>query len=178
MDLESRLILYSSLLKERGFTEEANLVEKMAHYEPANTKGVPSFWRKNYDYGEDFYYGDMSKKPGVKEWLEKHKDKGPNFPLKKKKKLGSLLNKTASPRFETLKKHKQPLDEQEKNRAMDAGAVWHHGSNNEETSAIWKAEVDGKTWYICNTHRAFQAKPTLEEAIKSYKFIETTAGVS
>ena len=30
-------------------------------------------------------------------------------------------------------------------------------------------------WYVCNTHRAFQCKPTLKGAIKSYDFIETTA---
>ena len=58
---------------------------------------------------------------------------------------------------------------------MSRGAVWHHGPNGEETPAVWKSVVDGKTWYICNTHRAAQIKPTLKGAINAYKFIETTA---
>ena len=61
---------------------------------------------------------------------------------------------------------------------MDRGAVWHHGPNGEETPAVWKAEVNGKTWFVCNTHRAYQCKPTLKGAINAYDFIETTASNS
>ncbi|MCD6436254.1 MAG: hypothetical protein J7L15_07680 [Clostridiales bacterium] len=79
------------------------------------------------------------------------------------------------PKMETLKKNKKPLTEEERKEVMDRGAVWHHGPNGEETPAVWKAVVKGETWYVCNTHRAFQCKPTLKGAINAYDFIETTA---
>lgn len=79
------------------------------------------------------------------------------------------------PKMDTLKKNKKPLTDEERKKVMDAGAVWHHGPNGEETPAVWKSEVKGKTWYVCDTHRAYQCKDTLEKAIKSYDFIETTA---
>jgi len=85
MSLQVSLLQYSKLLLEKGFVEEARIIGKVAHYEPVDTPGVPSFFRRNLDYGEGFYFGDMSEKPGVKEWREKHKGKGPNFPVKKKK---------------------------------------------------------------------------------------------
>ena len=79
------------------------------------------------------------------------------------------------PKMETLKKNKVALTEEERKEVMDRGAVWHHGPNGEESPAVWKAEVKGETWYVCNTHRAYQCKPTLKGAINSYKFIETTS---
>jgi len=82
------------------------------------------------------------------------------------------------PKMETLKKNKKPLTEEERKEVMDKGAVWHHGPNGEETPAIWKAEINGKTWFVCNTHRAYQCKPTLKGAINAYDFIETTASNS
>lgn len=84
MSLRGELLRYSTLLARKGFVEEASLVERTAHYVPEDTEGVPSFFRRNLDYGEGFYYGNMNEKPGIKEWLKKHKGKGPNF-LKKKK---------------------------------------------------------------------------------------------
>ena len=82
---------------------------------------------------------------------------------------------TESPEQKTLKKHKVPLTDEERKQVMDAGAVWHHGPNVEETPAIWKAAVKGKSWYICNTHRAVQIKSTLKGAIKAFDFIKTTS---
>ncbi len=79
------------------------------------------------------------------------------------------------PNMKTLKKNKKPLTEEERKKVINKGAVWHHGPNGEETPAIWKSVVNGKEWFICNTHRAYQCKSTLESAIKSYDFIETTA---
>jgi hypothetical protein len=79
---------------------------------------------------------------------------------------------------------KSELDEVFKRKA-----VWHHGTNGEETSAIWKAydmkkalEKDkGKCaptmyyQYVTNTHRAMATSPTLKGAINKFKFIKTTA---
>jgi len=71
-----------------------------------------------------------------------------------------------------LKKNKKPLTDEERKEVMDRGATW---GQDDDIPAVWKAEVDGKMWYVCNTHRAFQCKPTLKGAIKSYDFIETTS---
>ncbi len=78
------------------------------------------------------------------------------------------------PNMETLKKNKKPLTEEERKKVMEKGAVWHHGPNGEETPAVWKSVVNGKEWFVCKTYRAYQCKPTLKGAIKSYEFIETT----
>jgi len=83
--------------------------------------------------------------------------------------------RSKGPKMKVLEKNKKPLTDEERKEVMDRGAIWHHGPNGEGTPAVWKAEVDGKMWYVCNTHRAFQCKPTLKGAIKSYDFIETTA---
>ena len=80
-----------------------------------------------------------------------------------------------SPEMKTLKKNRRTLTDAERKEVMDRGAVWHHGPNGEETPAVWKAVVKGKTWYVCNTHRAMQCKPTLKGAINAFKFIKTTA---
>lgn len=84
--------LYRALCKE-GLTEEARLIERVAHYVPEDISGVPTFFRRNYDYGEGFYHGDMSEKPGIKEWREKSKGKSLNMPKKKKKKKGKKAAK-------------------------------------------------------------------------------------
>jgi hypothetical protein len=81
-----------------------------------------------------------------------------------------------SPEMKTLKKNKKPLTPEERKIVMNSKAVWHHGSNGEATPAVWKATIKGKTWYVTNTHRAYQAKPTLKGAINAYhKFIKSTA---
>jgi len=81
----------------------------------------------------------------------------------------------ASPKIKTLKTNKKPLTDEERKKVMDAGAVWHHGPGGAKSPAVWKAEVKGKTWYVCNTHRAYQCKDTLAKAIKAFDFIQTTA---
>ncbi len=83
--------------------------------------------------------------------------------------------KEKEPKYEILEKNKVSLTGEERKEVMDRGVVWHHGPNGEETPAVWKAEVDGKMWYICATHRCCSVKPTLKGAINSYDFIETTA---
>ena len=76
------------------------------------------------------------------------------------------------PKMDTLKKNKVSLTAEERKEVMDRGATW---GQNDEIPAVWKSVVDDKEWFVCNTHRAFQCKPTLKGAINSYKFIETTA---
>lgn len=80
---------------------------------------------------------------------------------------------------------KSELDEVFKRKA-----VWHHGPNGEETSAIWKAQdvkrsikeagnklaPQVKFLYVTNTHRAMATSKTLEGAInKFHSFIKRTA---
>lgn len=82
MELQAKLIQLAVALSRRGHVEEARQIRMVAHYIPEEGDDVPSFWRKNYDYGEGLYHGDMNEKPGVKEWRKKHRRKGPNFPKK------------------------------------------------------------------------------------------------
>jgi len=80
------------------------------------------------------------------------------------------------PEMETLKKNKVKLTPDERNEVMKAKAVWHHGIDGAETPAVWKAVVKGQTWYVTDTHRAYQAKKTLKSAINAYhNFIKSTA---
>jgi len=53
-------------LQAKGHVTEAEQLDKVSHYVPQDVDDVPSFWRRNYDYGEGLYCGDMSEKPGVK----------------------------------------------------------------------------------------------------------------
>jgi hypothetical protein len=85
---------------------------------------------------------------------------------------------TKCPEMETLKKNKVKLTPEERTEVMKAKAVWHHGADGAETPAIWKAVVKDQTWYVTNTHRAYQAKKTLKAAIKAFHdFIKSTAQV-
>lgn len=118
----------------------------------------------------------------LRKWQIRSKDapKTPKLPDALKELVNEILDETMemlteSPRQETLKKNKKPLTDEERNEVMKRGAVWHHGPNGAETPAIWKAVVNGKTWYCCNTHRAIQIKPTLKGAIKAFDFIKTTS---
>ena len=78
--------------------------------------------------------------------------------------------------FDALQKRKKPLSDEERAEVMKRKCVWHHGPNGEETPAIWKSSTaKGEARYICNTHRAYQVRPTLKGAIKAFDFIKTTA---
>lgn len=86
---------------------------------------------------------------------------------------GDMIAESA---MKKLKDNKKPLTPEERKQIMDAGAVWHHGPNGEETPAIWKSvDKNGKVTYVTNTHRAYQTAPTVKGAIKKYAFIKTTA---
>lgn len=82
--------------------------------------------------------------------------------------LESFISLVESPQMDTLKKNKVKITDEERNQIMKAKAVWHHGPNGEETPAVWKSVVDGKTWYVTNTHRCYAAKKTLKAAINAY----------
>lgn len=82
----------------------------------------------------------------------------------------------SQPSFKTLEKNKVDLKPEEREKTMSAKAIWNHGLKGQPSPAVWKSEINGKTWYVTNTHRAFQAKPTLKAAIKAYHdFIKGTA---
>jgi hypothetical protein len=82
--------------------------------------------------------------------------------------IRSAATKTATPMIDTLKKNKKNLTDEERATVMKAKAIWHHGPNGEPSPAVWKSEVDGETWFVTNTHRAFQATKTLDSAIKAF----------
>lgn len=85
------------------------------------------------------------------------------------------LSEGRSPKMKALKDHRIELDDDERKEVMRRGAVWHMGKNGKPTPAVWKSEIRGKTYYVCNTHRAAQVKPTLKGAIRAFDFIKTTA---
>ena len=91
-------------------------------------------------------------------------------------KLFKAENNKKGPDFKTLKKNKVKLSDEEREEAINADAVWHPGNHDNPVCAIWKSEVNGKTYYGTNTHRAFNTAPTLKGAISKYhSFIKGTA---
>jgi hypothetical protein len=87
-----------------------------------------------------------------------------------------ILNEAVD--FKKLKKNQKPLTDEERKKCMDAKAVWHHGPGGKASPAVWKS-VDPKTekvTFVTNTHRAFNAAPSVEGAISRFhKFIKGTA---
>ena len=87
--------------------------------------------------------------------------------------------------YETLKKNKIPLTDEERKEVFKRDAVWNYASSKDpntgklvrKVSAVWKSkDKDGKIWFITNTHRAWQKRPTLKGAINIYhSFIKGTA---
>lgn len=80
------------------------------------------------------------------------------------------------PKFETLKQHRTTLTPEERQEVMDAKAVWHMGPSGKASPAVWKSVVRGKTWYVTNTHRAYNVTPTLKGTIRRFhEFIKGTS---
>lgn len=80
-----------------------------------------------------------------------------------------------NPKCSVLKEHKVPLDEGEKEEAIKAGCTWHHGPNGESTCAIWKADYNGKIYYVANTHRMYQTAPTMKGIIAKWPAVKESA---
>lgn len=85
------------------------------------------------------------------------------------------VTEAKSPKMNTLKDNRVELEPNERKEVMRRKAVWHHGPNGKESPAVWKSVVRGKTYYVCNTHRAAAVKPTLKAAIRAFDFIKTTS---
>lgn len=87
----------------------------------------------------------------------------------------AYIDKLAS-EFSKLKQNRKPLTQEERSQVMNSKAVWRHGPRGEETPAVWKSNLNGKTYYITNTHRAYKKAPTIKGAISNYhNFIKETA---
>ena len=81
------------------------------------------------------------------------------------------------PKYKILKDNKKPLTDEERAYVMKEKAVWHHGKNGEATPAVWKSEVKGKTYYVTNTHRAYNATSDLSFASQfSITFVTVSPG--
>ena len=80
-------------------------------------------------------------------------------------------NAKSGPDFDVLKKNKKALTDEERDKVKKGKAEW-----NDDRSAVFKSEVNGKIWYVTNTHRAYNVCPTLKGAIKRFHdFIKGTA---
>jgi len=89
-----------------------------------------------------------------------------------------VLTEKSKSKIVKLKDNRRPLTPEERAEVMDKKATWHHGPNGEPSPAVWKSinPTTGEVTYITNTHRAYQARPTLKGAIGIYhKFIKSTA---
>ena len=134
-----------------------------------DTKGQPK-------HIQMFFLDDSN--PKKQEWLKDCKEKNINPDTGKKWRSEASKNYKGGkgPKFKTLSDNKKPLTEEERTKVMKEKATWHHGKNGEATPAIWKSEVNGKTWYVTNTHRAYNVCDNLDLAIDRYHdFIKGTA---
>lgn len=80
------------------------------------------------------------------------------------KKLGTqIMLAESAPDLKDLKKKRRTLSDDEWEKVQDAGATWEDGK-----SGVWKAEHNGKTYYIANTHRAASINTSLDKTIKGF----------
>ncbi len=99
--------------------------------------------------------------------------------------LEELISEKKKNEYQRLQDNKVPLTDDERKEIFKRDAVWHYassidpntGKKVEKVSAVWKGkDSSGKLWYITNTHRAWQKRPTLKGAINIYhSFIKGTA---
>lgn len=76
--------------------------------------------------------------------------------------------------FKTLKEHRRPLTDEEREECLSRKAVWHF--TDKPSPAVWKSVRDGETTYVTHTHRAYNTASTLSGAIdRFHKFIKGTA---
>lgn len=86
-----------------------------------------------------------------------------------------IIQEATSPGLKVLKDNRVELDDKERKEVMRRKAVWHPGNKDKPVPAVWKSVVRGRTYFVVNTHRAFQAKKTLKAAIRAFDFIKTTS---
>lgn len=87
-----------------------------------------------------------------------------------------IVEAERAPALKVLKAGRTSLTSEEREKCMQAEAVWHNGPGNSAVCAVWKANVDGSIWYGSNTHRAYSASRTLAGAIKRFNdFVKTTS---
>jgi hypothetical protein len=73
----------------------------------------------------------------------------------------------SGPKFKTLESNTIDLTDQEREKAMKAGAVWNFNPD-KPACAIKKAKIGSRIYYYCATHRCFQSASTLDKAIELY----------
>lgn len=79
-------------------------------------------------------------------------------------------------KFKVLKDNEKPLTPEERAEVMSKKATWHHGPKGAPSPAVWKSVVKDETYYITNTHRAYNITRTLKGTIARYHdFIKGTA---
>jgi hypothetical protein len=78
-------------------------------------------------------------------------------------------------KFKELMKNKVELSKEERAEVMSKKATWHHGPKGALSPAVWKSVVKDETYYITNTHRAYNITRTLKGTIARYHdFIKGT----
>jgi len=77
--------------------------------------------------------------------------------------IEQLLLETPSAR--TLDKNRQELSPAERKVLKDAG---------KKGASVWKATVDGKTYYVVHTHRASVVKSSMKGVLAIYDWVEST----
>lgn len=70
-----------------------------------------------------------------------------------------------APSEKTLEKHRQELSADERKQLKDAG---------KKGATVWKATVDGKTYYVVHTHRAAVVRSSMKGVLQIYDWVEST----